>query len=108
VRDGLYKVEFHTVHGTGSGVVYAVDGKIRGGNSGFAFVGNYSAKGEKIAVKVSTQRHNYDPGFKPLFGTDTVTLTLLGTDNGEMLDFEGTALQLPGVNFKAVLTRIAD
>jgi len=25
-----------------------------------------------------------------------------------MIDFEGTALQLPGVNFKATLTRISD
>jgi hypothetical protein len=27
---------------------------------------------------------------------------------GDMVDFEGTALQLPGVAFKAVLTRIGD
>jgi hypothetical protein len=26
----------------------------------------------------------------------------------DMVDFEGTALQLPGVAFKAVLTRISD
>jgi hypothetical protein len=63
LREGLYKVEFHTVHGTGNGVIYATSGKLRGGNSGFAFIGR---------------------------------------------DFEGTALQLPGVAFKAVLTRIGD
>ena len=53
---------------------------------------------------MSTQRHNPDPAFRPLFGTDMITLTLKGTDNGDMVDFEGTALQLPGVVFKAVLT----
>ena len=37
-----------------------------------------------------------------------ITLTLKGADNGSMIDFEGTALQLPGVTFKAVLTRMAD
>ena len=37
-----------------------------------------------------------------------ITLTLKGADNGNMVDFEGTALQLPGVNFKAILTRISD
>jgi hypothetical protein len=31
-----------------------------------------------------------------------------GVGNGDMIDFEGTALQLPGVAFKAVLTRIGD
>jgi hypothetical protein len=108
LQDGLYKVEFHTVHGTGTGVLYATAGKLRGGNSGFAFIGNFTRKGDDIHVKISTQRHNVDPGFKPLFGTDMVTLTLKGTDNGDMVDFEGTALQLPGVTFKAALTRIAD
>jgi hypothetical protein len=78
------------------------------GNSGFAFIGSYSSKGEEIHVKVSTQRHNHDPALKPLFGTDMITLALKGTADGDMVDFEGTALQLPGVAFKAVLTRIGD
>jgi hypothetical protein len=108
LQEGLYKVEFHTVHGTGSGVLYATCGKLRGGNSGFAFIGNYTSKGDEIHVKISTQRHNADPGFKPLFGTDMITLTLKGSANDAMIDFEGTALQLPGVAFRAVLTRIGD
>ena len=108
LQEGLYKVEFHTVHGTGTGVIYATSGKLRGGNSGFAFIGNYIRKDGDIHVKISTQRHNADPGFKPLFGTDMITLTLKGTQSGEMVDFEGTALQLPGVAFRAVLTRIGD
>ena len=108
MQEGLYKVEFYTVHGTGNGVIYATCGKLRGGNSGFAFIGTYTGKGDEIFVKISTQRHNPDPGFKALFGIDMITLTLKGTTNGDMVDFEGTALQLPGVAFKAVLTRIGD
>jgi hypothetical protein len=108
LREGLYKVEFHTVHGTGTGVIYATSGKLRGGNSGFAFIGNYTGEGDNIHAKVSTLRHNDDPGFKPLFGTDMITLTLKGAENGDIVDLEGAALQLPGVNFKAVLTRLAD
>ncbi len=112
MREGLYKVEFHTVHGTGSGVIYATSGKLRGGNSGFAFIGTYSGDNDRISVKVSTERHNADPTFKPLFGTDMITLTLKGKDSGKdsgsMLDFEGSALQLPGIAFKATLTRICD
>ena len=88
--------------------VRAFSGKLRGGNSGFAFIGNYGSKGEEIHVKISTQRHNHDPALKPLFGTDMITLTLRGKDSGSMLDFEGSALQLPGVAFKATLTRICD
>jgi hypothetical protein len=108
LREGLYTVEFHTVHGTGTGVVYATSGKLRGGNSGFAFIGNYTGTGDGIQAKVSTQRHNFDPAFKPLFGTDMITLTLKGGESGDMVDFEGAALQLPGVAFKAVLTWISD
>jgi len=108
LREGFYKVEFHTVHGTGNGVLYATAGKLRGGNSGFAFIGSYIDQGDGIHVKISTQRHNDDPTLKPLFGTDMITLTLKGTENGDMADFEGAALQLPGVLFKAVLTRICD
>ena len=108
MRDGLYKVDFHTVHGTGSGVIYAIAGKVRGGNSGFVFIGTYSGDGDRLTVKVSTQRHNFDPNLKPLFGIDSVTLTLKGTMTGDMIDLEGTALQVSGVHFKAVLTRLAD
>jgi T3SS negative regulator,GrlR len=108
LQEGLYKLEFHTVHGTGTGVLYAINGKIRGGNSAFAFVGNYSDRSDGIHAKVSTQRHNPDPAFRSLFGIDMITLTLKGIRNGDMVDFEGEALQMPGVNFKAVLTWIAD
>jgi T3SS negative regulator,GrlR len=108
LQEGLYKIEFHTVHGTGSGVIYAISGKLRGGNTGFAFVGSYSGGGDNIQAKVSTSRHNDDPAIKPLFGTDMITLTLKGKANGDIVDFEGTALQLPGVLFRAVLIRIAD
>jgi hypothetical protein len=108
LQEGIYKVEFHTVHGTGNGVLYAISGKLRGGNSGFAFTGNYSLRGDEIHVKISTLRHNADPGFKPLFGTDMITLTLKGVQDGDMIDFEGSALQLPGVSFRAILTRIGD
>src|SRR6266478_3480843 len=88
LQEGLYKVEFHTVHGTGTGVIYAVDGKLRGGNSAFAFIGNYTDKSDGIHVKISTQRHNPDPAFWPLFRTDMITLTLKGAENVNMVDFE--------------------
>ena len=108
MQEGLYKIEFHTVHGTGTGVVYATAGKLRGGNSAFAFIGSYADKSDGTHVKVQTRRYNPDPAFRPLFGTDMITLTLRGTEHGDMVDFEGSALQLPGVAFKAVLTRVSD
>jgi hypothetical protein len=108
LQTGLYKVQVHTLHGTGSGVIYAIDGKLRGVNSAVAFVGSYSGQGDSIQARITTERHNDDPSFKPLFGTDRITLTLRGRDSGSLIDFEGTALQLPGVAFKATMTRISD
>jgi hypothetical protein len=108
VEDGLYEIFFHTVHGTGTGVIYATGGKLRGGNSAFAFTGNYQNKGDAISVMVSSRRYNPDPAVKSVFGFEGVTLSLSGRANGDLLIFEGGALQLPGVNFKAQLTRISD
>jgi hypothetical protein len=96
VRQGLYKADFHTVHGTGCGVVYVTDGKMRGGNSAFAFIGTYTGEGDSIKVKISTERYNDDPSFKALFGLDRITLTLGGREDGDMAEFEGTALQSAG------------
>lgn len=108
MRQGLYKVDFHTVHGTGCGVVYVTEGKLRGGNSAFAFVGTYLGSADSIKVKISTERYNDDPAFKALFGIDQITLTLSGREDGNMAEFEGTALQVPGVAFRAVLTWVCD
>ena len=108
MREGLYKVDFHTVHGTGCGVLYVTNGKMRGGNSAFAFLGTYTGEGDRIKVQISTERYNDDPGFLPLFGTDRITLTLNGREDGSMAQFEGSALRWPGVAFRAVLTRISD
>jgi hypothetical protein len=108
VLEGLYKVDFHTVHGTGCGVVYMHDGRIRGGNSAFAFIGTYTGAGHDLKAKITTQRYNDDPSFKALFGIDRITLTLQGREEGDTAEFEGTALQVPGVAFRAVLSRISD
>ncbi|WP_315835978.1 GrlR family regulatory protein [Bradyrhizobium prioriisuperbiae] len=108
MQQGLYKVEFRTVHGTGCGVIYAQDGKLLGGNSAFAFIGSYDGGDDAISVVCSTVRHNEDPNFRPLFGIDKITLTLKGKRQGEELQFEGGTTQLPGVVFNSVMTLIGD
>ena len=108
MRQGLYKVDFHTVHGTGCGVVNMVGGKMRGGNSAFAFIGTYTGADDSLKAKISTERYNHDPAFRPLFGTDRITLTLSGRADGDVVEFEGSALQLPGLAFRAVMVRLSD
>ena len=106
---GLYKVEMNTVHGSRCGVLYVYDGKMLGGNSAFAFIGTFSESGDgEISVEVSTVRHNEDPNFQPLFKSDTITLNLLGRQQGEQFHFEGGSAQLPGVVFRSVMTPISE
>jgi hypothetical protein len=40
--NGLYKVTLQTAAGTEYGVAYLLDGRLRGGDSGMAYVGNYA------------------------------------------------------------------
>ena len=109
MRDGLYKVEMRTVHGSRRGVIYVHDGKMLGGNSAFAFVGSYeeTEQGE-IHVDISTLRHNEDPTYQPLFKTDRINLKLKGERHGEAYHFEGGSAQLPGVVFNSVMTLLSE
>jgi len=109
MREGLYKVEMHTAHGSRRGVLYVYDGKMVGGNSAFAFIGSYRDSGSgEILVDISTLRHNDDPKFQPLFKTDKITLSLKGRQQGEQYHFEGGTAQLPGVVFNSVMTPISE
>ena len=109
MRQGLYKVEMHTVHGTRRGVLYVYDGTMMGGNSAFAFIGTYRDSGSgEVLVDVSTLRHNADPTYQPLFKNDRINLTLRGRPRGELYHFEGSSAQLPGVAFNSVMTPISE
>jgi hypothetical protein len=108
VLQGLYKVEFHTVHGSRRGVIYAYDGRMLGGNSAFAFIGKYDESGEEIIAEVSTVRHHADPSYQPLFKTDKITLKLRGWQEDDHFYFEGGSTQAPGIPFKSLMTPISD
>lgn len=41
LNNGLYRVTFRTPLGEGAGVAVLLDGKIRGGDSAFAYSGRY-------------------------------------------------------------------
>jgi hypothetical protein len=106
---GLYKIEMHTVHGSRCGVLYFYDGRMMGGNSTFAFIGNYTETDSgKVLADMTTVRHNEDRNLQPLLKTDVVTLRLEGRRQGEQYYFEGGAPQLPGVAFYATITSISD
>lgn len=102
---GLYKVEYQLGDGHGRSVMYAREGVMLGGNSGFAHIGSYATDPDGLmTAHIATVRHNPDPAFKPLLGTDVATLVAQGRALGEVMRFEGASEQLPGVMFRSVMT----
>jgi len=108
MRDGLYKAEFRTQRGAGTGVVHAQGGKMWGGDAGMYYVGSYAVTGRKMTAQVTASRHTKLAFDASVFGLDTVTIALDGTVNGDSVSCTGSAANAPGVSFGAQLTRLSD
>jgi hypothetical protein len=106
MRDGLYKVEFKTPLGAGSGVVHVQGGKLWGGDTGMFYVGSFTQSGDQISATVRTGRHTANS--TSVFGQDRVEISLTGKASGDVADLIGQAPQAPNVRLSAVLTRISD
>jgi hypothetical protein len=106
--DGLYKVEYGVGDAFGRSIMCMHHGKLLGGNSAFAHLGSYHLDGEEIAAEIITERHNDDPNYKPLMGTDNAAIRVRGKQHGRGIRFEGEAAPRPGALFWADLTRLDD
>ncbi|WGR96689.1 hypothetical protein MTX26_19720 [Bradyrhizobium sp. ISRA443] len=106
--EGFYKVRFQLGDAVGRSVMYARDGRMLGGNSAFAHIGTYRKSGDKVAVEINTVRHNHDPNYRAMAGTDDATLLATGRPDGELYRFQGELKELPGVPFAALLTPITE
>src|SRR3954464_4320752 len=94
--EGFYTVRFQLGEAVGRSVMYARDGKMLGGNSAFAHIGTYEEIGEEIAIEVKTIRHNADPNYRAMAGTDDATLLARGRADGKLYRFKGALKELPG------------
>jgi len=106
VFGGFYKVRFQLGEAVGRSVMYVRDGKMLGGNSAFAHIGTYQLTGDTITIEVSTVRHNPDPNYRAMAGTDDATLLARGSADGDKFHFTGALRELPGVPFQSVMTPI--
>jgi hypothetical protein len=105
---GFYKVRFSLNEAVGRSVMYARAGELLGGNSAFAHMGTYEEIGEEIAIEVKTVRHNPDPNYRAMAGTDDATLLARGRADGELYRFKGALKELPGAVFQSVMTPIEE
>ena len=88
--DGFYKVRFQLGAAVGRSVMYARDGRMLGGNSAFAHIGTYETSDDGVAIEIKTVRHNPDPNYRAMAGTDDATLAgARGRPDGDLYRFEG-------------------
>ncbi|HZY14424.1 MAG TPA: GrlR family regulatory protein [Beijerinckiaceae bacterium] len=108
--DGFYKVEFSVNGASGRSVMYARDGILLGGGSAFAHIGTYEDVGDHIYAELVTRRHNNDPRYDSLLGTDDATLKARGRADadGKTFRFQGGSEQLPGAIFRSVMTQLEE
>jgi len=88
--------------------MYVRDGKMLGGNSAFAHIGTYEKGEDCVDIVIKTVRHNPDPNFPAMAGTDDATLLAKGRADGDLYRFEGGLTELPGVAFRSVMTPIPE
>ena len=106
--EGFYKVRFQLGEAVGRSVMYVRGGRMLGGNSAFAHIGTYVETDAGIDIEVKTVRHNPDPNYRAMAGTDDATLLARGTPDGDLYRFTGGVKELPGVAFSSVMTRIEE
>ena len=102
--EGFYKVRFQLNAAVGRSVMYARDGRMLGGNSAFAHIGTYEKNDDGIVIKIKTVRHNPDPAYRAMAGTDDATLIAKGAADGNLYRFKGALKELPGAVFQSVMT----
>ena len=105
---GFYTVRFQVNETVGRSVMYAHAGKMLGGNSAFAHIGSYEEVGDEVAIVIKTVRHNPDPNYRAMVGTDDATLRARGRPDGNRYRFEGSLDELPGAVFKSVMTPVQE
>jgi hypothetical protein len=108
VFGGFYTVRFQVNDAVGRSVMYAHKGEMLGGNSAFAHIGTYQEIGGEIVTEIKTVRHNPDPNYPAMAGSDDATLSARGRPDGTLYRFEGSLDVLPGAIFKSVMTPVED
>lgn len=105
---GFYTVRFQVNEAVGRSVMYAHGGQMLGGNSAFAHIGTYLEADGEIIIEIKTVRHNPDPNYPAMAGTDDATLSARGKADGRLYRFEGSLDVLPGAVFKSVMTPVEE
>jgi hypothetical protein len=106
--EGFYKVRFQVNDAVGRSVMYCHDGIMLGGNSAFAHYGTFTEADGVVVSEITSHRHNDDPNYQSLLGSDIAKIDVRGSADGEIYRFRGGSPQMPGAVFQSVMTPITE
>ncbi len=111
IRNGLWSIHIRMldgIDGGNTGVMVLHDGRIRGGDAYFDYIGAYSAADGKWKGEIVNREHTPSLGERPLFGGHEVGIGFSGTYNDESAKAEATALAgKRSIRFEAKLKKLA-
>jgi hypothetical protein len=112
IRNGLYSIHIRMldgIDGGNTGVMVLHDGRIRGGDAFFDYVGAYSSANGRWKGELVNHEHTPSQGERPVFGGHEVGIGFSGTYTDEGAVAEATALVgKRSIRFSAVLKKLAE
>jgi hypothetical protein len=112
ISNGLYSIHIRMldgIDGGNTGVMVLHDGRIRGGDAYFDYIGSYTSANGRWKGELINHEHTPSQGERPVFGGYEVGIGFSGTytDDGAV----GQAVALAGkrsIRFSAVLKKLAE
>jgi|GEM_PF-2243027 len=108
MREGLYKMEFSTSFGTGSGVINLRDGLARGGNSVLFYIGEYELKDNLLHIRLKSERHSYKLNEASVFGLEVAHVTITGEMEDDGIIISGIADEVPDMLLTGKITFLSE
>ncbi|QPF87740.1 hypothetical protein IC762_16215 [Bradyrhizobium genosp. L] len=94
MQTGLHKIEVDSPRGFARGVLMARDGRVFGGNGGYAFAGAVSGSDSEPAIEIATVLRNVGGNYAPIDGVAPIALK--GRRDGASFRFRGVTPLLGG------------
>ncbi|WP_213286200.1 GrlR family regulatory protein [Bradyrhizobium sp. sGM-13] len=112
IGNGLYSIHIRMLDGIdagNTGVMMLQDGRIRGGDAFFDYVGAYTAANGRWKGELINREHTPAMGERPVFGGHEVGIGFSGTYDRDSAEGDATALVgKRSIRFKAVLRKLVE
>ena len=112
IGNGLYSIHIRMldgIDGGNTGVMVLHDGRIRGGDAFFDYIGSYTSANGRWKGELVNHEHTPSQGERPVFGGHEVGIGFSGTYTADGAVGEATALAgKRSIRFEAVLRKLAE